>query len=213
MLIFLSLYFLNDIFAFSGSQDLCGYCFDTLVNSFDKRNSILSPSFKNEQHPIFVTWKKKGQLRGCIGTFSPLPLHSGLQEYALISAKRDDRFRPISVSEVPDLDVTVSIMHSFEQASRWDDWKVGVHGIRVSLNDGTSIYSATYLPEVMSELGWNQEQAIESCLQKGGYRGKLNDRIKAQVQVTRYQTSISKMDYQEYIQWRKAKLTSIRGDL
>jgi AMMECR1 domain-containing protein len=39
--------------------------------------------------PLFVTWNKRAadgeyRLRGCIGNFNPMPLHEGLQKYALI---------------------------------------------------------------------------------------------------------------------------------
>ena len=35
--------------------------------------------------PLFVTWKigKDHRLRGCMGTFNALHLHSGLREYAI----------------------------------------------------------------------------------------------------------------------------------
>ena len=35
--------------------------------------------------PLFVTWKigHDHRLRGCIGTFATMPLHSGLKEYTL----------------------------------------------------------------------------------------------------------------------------------
>lgn len=62
--------------------------------------------------PLFVTWKigRDQRLRGCIGTFSELNLHSGLKEYALTSALKDSRFDPISRDELPRLTVSVSIL-------------------------------------------------------------------------------------------------------
>jgi AMMECR1 domain-containing protein len=55
------------------------------------------PSTLPDPHlPIFVTWKIKEDLRGCIGTFSPSQLSTILGKYALISALEDDRFDPIS---------------------------------------------------------------------------------------------------------------------
>lgn len=54
--------------------------------SFSRR-SVSSPARK-EEHPLFVTWNtisSRGHksLRGCIGTFDPLELSSGLRSYAL----------------------------------------------------------------------------------------------------------------------------------
>lgn len=47
-----------------------------------------SPARKEEEHPLFVTWNtvsSRGHqsLRGCIGTFDPLELSTGLKNYAL----------------------------------------------------------------------------------------------------------------------------------
>jgi hypothetical protein len=56
----------------------------------------------------------------------------------------------------------------------------------------------------MPEQGWNHHQAVEECLQKGGFRGSLTDAVKASVKVTRYQSSIQKMTYAEYLEWKKS---------
>lgn len=67
-----------------------------------------------------MTWKigRDLRLRGCIGTFSEMNLHSGLKEYALTSALKDTRFDPISREELPKLTVSVSILQvSFSFAS------------------------------------------------------------------------------------------------
>lgn len=43
-----------------------------------------------ESSPLFITWNildrnNVNQLRGCIGTFSPLPLEQGVTNYSLIA--------------------------------------------------------------------------------------------------------------------------------
>ena len=46
----------------------------------------IPPPTKAPARPLFVTWNKESsnhKLRGCIGTFEPQPLESGLQQYAL----------------------------------------------------------------------------------------------------------------------------------
>jgi len=40
--------------------------------------------------PLFITWNIKDrhgtkQLRGCIGTFSPMPVEEGIADYALVA--------------------------------------------------------------------------------------------------------------------------------
>lgn len=120
--------------------------------------------------PLFVTWKigKDKRLRGCIGTFSAMELHSGLREYAITSALKDSRFSPITRDELPRLTVSVSILQvsflvvpcfakldnisyltqGFEEARGHLDWTLGIHGIRIEfLNERGARRTATYLPQ------------------------------------------------------------------
>ena len=80
--------------------------------------------------PLFVSYHTADdcQLRGCIGTLEPRPLHTALRDYALTAALRDRRFPPITARELPALRITVSLLSSFEVAAAWDDWEVGTHG-------------------------------------------------------------------------------------
>ncbi len=111
--------------------------------------------------PLFVTWKigKDHRLRGCMGTFNALHLHSGLREYAMTSAFKDSRFPPIGRDEFAKLNVSVSILRHFEDGANFLDWEVGVHGIRIEFhNDRGSKRTATYLPEVAMEQGMHLEE-------------------------------------------------------
>jgi uncharacterized protein (TIGR00296 family) len=74
-----------------------------------------------------VTWKlADDSLRGCIGSFSQLPLHFGLREYALIAALRDTRFEPIDKDELEELSCGVSLLTNFEPADGHFDWEVSL---------------------------------------------------------------------------------------
>ena len=136
---------------------MCSYCFHVLYcQLFTRERPPLPTMFRDESYCLFVTWKigREERLRGCIGTFSPLPLHSGLQEYALTSALKDSRFSPISPDEFPRLTCAVSLLVGFEPAHDWRDWEIGVHGIRIEfVNERGHHRSATYLPEIAEEQG------------------------------------------------------------
>lgn len=73
----------------SATIEMVSYCFDVLNHKleFPNQEFTVKPSFSNDSYPLFVTWYKKKQdsysLRGCIGTFSEIPLYEGLKEYAL----------------------------------------------------------------------------------------------------------------------------------
>ncbi|PKC16031.1 hypothetical protein RhiirA5_370160 [Rhizophagus irregularis] len=182
----------------------CVYCFDVLVAYLEGRMP-LEPEFENNQYPLFVTWNivNHGQtrLRGCIGNFEPLPLHSGLKEYAITSAIHDRRFSPVTIRELPHLTCGVSLLTNFEDAKDYLDWEIGVHGIWIEfVDDHNRRRTATYLPEVTEEQGWTKEEAIDSLLRKGGYNGRITDKIRSRIVLTRYQSAKYVVTYQEYLQ-------------
>eukprot|EP00041_Stephanoeca_diplocostata_P003326 m.33540 g.33540 ORF g.33540 m.33540 type:complete len:206 (+) comp14241_c0_seq3:305-922(+) len=189
------------------------YCFDVLLHKLTMKETSaphpqLPPKLCSVRCPLFVTWKKGKQhdLRGCIGIFSPVPLGTGLAQYASISAFEDRRFNPITHDELAHLHCTVSLLVEFERGRDYLDWTVGVHGIRIELRDAATgnVVSATYLPEVASEQGWSKVQAIDSLLRKGGYRGKINDSIRSQISLERYKSARYNASYE---QWRASRST------
>lgn len=190
----------------------CIFCFDALIRNLRGLDPP-KPTFGNAVCPLFVTWKQGGsgtdegyRLRGCIGTFDAKPLHTALYDYALTSALRDSRFRPISAKEVPSLQVGVSLLTCFEQAAGgWSDWEVGTHGIIIEFDDPDTRTrrSATYLPEVAPEQGWDAQEAVESLCRKAGYHGHVSERLLRALRLTRYQSAKHLLTYDDYL-----KLTS-----
>jgi hypothetical protein len=66
----------------------------------------------NRQAGIFICFKKKGELRGCIGTFMPV-YENVAQEIinnTIAAATQDHRFLPVNKSELKDLKVTIDIL-------------------------------------------------------------------------------------------------------
>ena len=86
------------------------------------------------------------------------------------SALRDMRFSPITLPEIPRLSVGVSLLHGFEPAGSWDDWQVGEHGLIISFDDPDCGLrrTATFLPEVAAEQGWDRRACIEALIRKTG---------------------------------------------
>ncbi|CAF0842987.1 unnamed protein product [Rotaria sordida] len=214
------------------NADMIFYCFEILGNhlfngkhhlgkhhsSSSSTNSQLIPSLLNppavpaDPYPLFVTWLigTDKQLRGCIGTFSPMNLAQGLREYAITSAINDSRFSPISRDEYPSLSCAVSVLTHFEPCSSYSDWTIGLHGIRIEfLNERGSKRSATYLPEVAHEQGWNHIQTVDSLLRKGGYKAPITSEMRKNIQVTRYRSEKLTLHYNDYIQSKTASSSSI----
>ncbi|XP_076234124.1 AMMECR1-like protein isoform X1 [Calliopsis andreniformis] len=178
------------------------YCFDVLYCQLHQLDPPKPPNFSNEPFPLFVTWTigKDMRLRGCIGTFNAMQLHAGLKEYAATSAFKDSRFNPITREELPRLHVSVSILRHFEDGTDYLDWEVGVHGIRIEFhNEKGNKRTATYLPDVAREQGWDQIQTIDSLLHKGGYKGLVTPDIRRSLKLTRYQSEKVTVSYQDYM--------------
>lgn len=180
---------------------MCLFCFEVLYCELNSIDGPSEPTFTNDAYPLFVTWKigRDKRLRGCIGTFSAMHLHSGIREYAITSALKDSRFAPITRDEFPRLTVSVSILQGFEEARGYLDWTLGIHGIRIEfLNERGCKRTATYLPQVATEQGWDQTQTIDSLLRKGGYRAAITPETRRSIKLTRYRSQEIQMTHTEY---------------
>lgn len=71
----------------------------------------------------------------------------------LNSAFRDRRFQPLAETEIPTLEIGISLLVKYEKGDNCFDWEVGKHGIIIEFRAGGHRYSATYLPEVAQEQG------------------------------------------------------------
>jgi uncharacterized protein (TIGR00296 family) len=184
------------------TKDLCFLCFEALSNkvSNSKQNVVSRAVVRSDDQtkcPLFVTWMKGGRLRGCIGCFNPLPLYSGLQDYAVVAGTRDRRFPEITKQELPQLECGISLLHSFEPAQNVLDWEIGVHGIRLFVDR----CSATFLPEVAKEWNWTKDQTLLELAKKGGFRGKYDQEARDRSRLERYQSAKCVATWAEYQQF------------
>ena len=81
---------------------------------------------------VFVSLKKQGELRGCIGTFLPTQenIAKEIIVNAISAATEDPRFHPVKAEEFPELDISVDILGRPE-ASRQEDLDPARYGIIV----------------------------------------------------------------------------------
>ena len=82
----------------------------------------------------FVSLKKFGQLRGCIGTISPTTgnIAEEIIQNAISAAVRDPRFSPVTVSELKDLVYSVDVLGDTEDIGSPDQLDVKKYGVIVS---------------------------------------------------------------------------------
>ena len=109
----------------------------------------------DEKRAVFVTLKKHGELRGCVGQLTArLSLFDAVQDAARAAAFRDTRFSPVSEDELPALHIEISVLSPLEpvdvhtEQQTLDALRVGVDGI--VLTSGTR--SAVFIPEMWKEL-------------------------------------------------------------
>ena len=122
-----------------------------------------------ERRGVFVTLKKHGDLRGCIGRMIPdRPLATLVGAMALQAAFEDPRFRPVTLEEVPKLEIEISVLTPMKQVSGPDEIMVGRDG--VLLQKGTR--SAVFLPQVAPEQGWQRDEMLDNLARKAGLPDK-----------------------------------------
>jgi MEMO1 family protein len=110
----------------------------------------------------FVTLKKKGDLRGCIGRFDASePLYKVIQAMAIASSTQDYRFNPVETVEIPELEIEISVLTPMRQIKSIDEFKLGKHGIYLKKGNR----SGTFLPQVAAETGWTKEEFLGHCAQ------------------------------------------------
>jgi AmmeMemoRadiSam system protein B/AmmeMemoRadiSam system protein A len=125
----------------------------------------LSSPVLREPRGVFVTLKKRGNLRGCIGRMIPdRPLAELVGTMALQSAFEDPRFSPVTLRDLADLEVEISVLTPMKPVSGPDDIIVGRDG--VLLRKGGK--SAVFLPQVAPEQGWDRDEMLNHLSQKAG---------------------------------------------
>ena len=113
----------------------------------------------------FVTLKKKGDLRGCIGSLVPeAPMFESVHDNAVNAAIHDFRFSTVRADELSSLEVHISLLSPIESIADLNAFRLGEHGIIVSKTG----CRAVFLPEVAVEQGWTKEQTLSHLSMKAG---------------------------------------------
>ena len=128
-----------------------------------------------EKMGVFVTLNRykvppQQALRGCIGFPYPLyPLVKAAIKAAIYAAVDDPRFPPLSLDELDDITIEVSVLTPPELVEsppkeRPQKIKVGKDGLIIK----KGIYSGLLLPQVPIEWGWDEEEFLSETCWKAG---------------------------------------------
>jgi AmmeMemoRadiSam system protein B/AmmeMemoRadiSam system protein A len=141
----------------------------TAVEQFVKEKKIIDYQTQNSnfinKKGAFVTLKKSGHLRGCIGFIEPvLPLYETIIRASVYAAVQDPRFPPVSPEELKDLQVEISVLTPLERIHDSRRIQVGKHGLIISKNGKKGLL----LPQVPVENNWSREEFLShACLKAG----------------------------------------------
>ncbi len=108
----------------------------------------------------FVTLKKTGELRGCIGHFeADNPLYKIVQQMAVSAAMHDSRFPAITSNELQSIDIEISVLTPMQKISDVKTIRLGIDGIYIKKGNR----SGTFLPQVATDTGWSLEEFLGHC--------------------------------------------------
>jgi uncharacterized protein len=118
-----------------------------------------------EKRGAFVTLKKRGHLRGCIGYIKAVsPLWEAVQEMAVAAAFHDPRFPSLQAEELQDLSFEISVLSPLQRIKNINNIEVGKHGLYIV----RGYNSGLLLPQVAVEYGWDRETFLRETCYKAG---------------------------------------------
>ena len=131
-------------------------------------NITIVPSSIKYPFATFVTIKKDGRLRGCMGhTIAGRPLMDEVEETGWMAAAKDPRFTPLKKAELDEIDFEITILSRFKRIFASEEVEVGKDGVYLRVGNASGLF----LPQVAPEQGWDREIFLEQLGRKAG----LND--------------------------------------
>lgn len=131
--------------------------------------SDFQPAFPKLKEPgaAFVTLKKRGELRGCIGHMEPTdPLWRMIRDRAIDAAANDPRFGPVKAEELAEIAIEISVLSPRVPVKEpLKEIEIGRDGVWLELGFSRGVF----LPQVPVEQGWRTvEEYLDHLCQKAG---------------------------------------------
>ena len=138
----------------------------SIASRFDPQVILPTSVSEKLEQPFgaFVTLKRNGHLRGCIGNIvSDQPIRETIAKMAQAAAFNDPRFPPVAKQELDQLQIEISILSPLRPCTA-KDVVPGRHGLLVR----SGPYSGLLLPQVAVEHGWDRETFLAQTCRKAG---------------------------------------------
>jgi uncharacterized protein len=114
---------------------------------------------------VFVTLHIGEDLRGCIGYVEPFyPLAQATQEAAVKAAMEDPRFMPITLTELANITIEISVLSPLSELHDITKIEVGKHGLVID----AGFRRGLLLPQVATEYKWDREEFLDHTARKAG---------------------------------------------
>jgi len=139
---------------------------DSILAALENREISMDPPSPHLAEPrgAFTTLCWHHDLRGCVGYVFPVSsVYRAVAETARAAAFDDSRFRPVTLGEVPNLEISLSILSSLTPI-RPEEVEVGRHGLLVSMAGQRGLL----LPQVPLEHEWDRITFLEQTCRKAG---------------------------------------------
>jgi AmmeMemoRadiSam system protein A len=144
------------------------------VEQYIRNRKIIGPPADpvpemNAKAGVFVSLKKKGELRGCIGTFQSTTENVATEiiQNAVSAATQDPRFPPVSKSELGALEYSVDVLTEPEKVKSKKDLDPKKYGVIVKSGDRKGLL----LPD-LEGVDTVDEQVSIASMKAGIYLGE-----------------------------------------
>ena len=114
---------------------------------------------------LFVTLRKKGRLRGCVGRMQgDMAVYETVKIMAAAAAFEDPRFPPLSRAEMGEIDIEITLLGPLEKIREAGEIVIGRHGLYI-IDRGRA---GVLLPQVATEYGWDAPAFLDNVCLKAG---------------------------------------------
>ncbi|MBR8536882.1 AmmeMemoRadiSam system protein B [Carboxylicivirga sediminis] len=151
------------------STYLLGVARDAILNHFGLPGDVTDKvqPVDTQSAGVFVSVYVNDELRGCIGRFSHAPLEELIREQAVNAAFFDSRFEALTLDELTDLTIEISVLTPMRLIGDIQEIEMGRHGIYIKKGGA----HGTFLPQVGARNNWTVEEYLSRCARDKAHIG------------------------------------------
>jgi AmmeMemoRadiSam system protein A len=126
---------------------------------------LVAADLNRQASGVFVTVHCRGELRGCLGTLDARErVGEAVARLAGDVSSEDVRFRPLSIAELDDVSIDVSVLTPAEVVHDPTSIDIGRDGLIVQQGSRKGLL----LPQVATEHGWDRVAFLaQTCIKAG----------------------------------------------